>query len=288
MAEQVKITNKNLSALINFRGAELVSLKDKEKEFIWQGDPNFWASHAPILFPFCGALLYDSYLLNGKKYNMPKHGYAKKVDFSLVEKSQNSVTFVLSDDQSSKEIFPFEFDLFVKYTLTDCLTIEYIVLNKGSEKMYFTLGSHEGYALKGNFSDYSILFSEKENLKAITLDGSYITDGYTDLGMTDRLNLNYEHFYLDALVFKDIKSKRITLTHNKSGEILSVDIDENFKHLLLWTKPNAPYICIEPWISLPDNINSNQDITKKPDVCVLDVKEKKTFTHIIKPHIDKE
>ncbi len=282
MAKQIRITNGKLSALINYTGAELVSFNDGHREIIWQGDKRFWTAHAPLLFPVCGGLKDDCYYLEGAKYNMPKHGYVRKVDFVLVESNENTATFLLSDDIRSKENFPFEFNLFVKYTLTDKLEVEYKVENKGKSCMYFTIGAHEGYALDYNFSDYSIVFEKEEDLKSITLFGNLIGDEYLDLGLTNELKLDYNYFSVDALVFKNVKSKKFTLKHKDAGEIVSVVADESFKHLLLWTKPNAPYICIEPWVALPDRIDSNQNITEKPDVVKILPGESKNFVHIIK------
>lgn len=282
MAEQIKIKSGKLSALINFRGAELASFFDGEREVIWQGDERFWTSHAPVLFPVCGGLKDDAYYFNGKKYNMIKHGYVRKVDFSLFESSENSATFVLFDDKNSKEIYPFEFKLFIKYTLSDHLEVEYKVQNEGKTDMYFTIGAHEGFALDDEFSNYSVTFEVEEDLKALTLYGSLIGDEYTDMGKVKELKLSYDYFAIDALVFKDIKSKALTLKHKDKGEVMRICSDDNFKHLLLWTKPNAPYICIEPWVALPDRVDSNQNIEQKPDVVKLAAGESKSFIHTIK------
>lgn len=282
MAKQVRISNGKLSAVINYKGAELVSFNDGFREVIWQGDERYWTSHAPILFPVCGGFKDDCYILDGVKYIMPKHGYVRKVDFSLVESNENSVTFVLSDDKTSKEGFPFEFNLFVKYTLTDKLEIEYKVVNKGKDTMYFTIGAHEGYALEHDFSEYSIDFEAEEDLKSMTLFGNLIGDEYLDLGKSEELKLNYDFFAVDALVFKDIKSKKFTLKHKEVGEIASICADDSFKHLLLWTKPGAQYICIEPWVALPDKLDSNQNIVEKPDVVKVCAGESKSFIHTIR------
>lgn len=282
MDKQIKIQNGKLSALINYRGAELVSFYNGQREVIWQGDEQFWTSHAPVLFPICGGLKDDAYYLDGKMYNMPKHGYVRKVDFSLYEKTQNSVTFLLSDDEYSRKIFPFEFNLFIKYTLTDRIEIEYKVENKSKDAMFFTIGTHEGYALNGEFSDYSVVFEKEEDLKSLILYGSLISNEYTDLGVRKELKFDYDYFKVDALVFKDIKSKILTLKHKEKGELSKIFIDDNFKHLLLWTKFNAPFICIEPWTSLPDRVDSNQNIKEKPDVIKLNAGEVKSFVHMIK------
>ena len=64
----VIIQNDQLIAEIAEHGAELISLKSKESnlEYIWQGDPEYWGRHAPVLFPFVGRLKDDQYTYQGE------------------------------------------------------------------------------------------------------------------------------------------------------------------------------------------------------------------------------
>ena len=282
MGEFITLKFNNDTADIAYMGAELISYKKDGKQVIWQGDERFWLGHAPVLFPICGGLKDDIYCLDGKKYTLAKHGFSRKQPFSLVESSQNSATFVLTESEKSKESFPFNFRLYIKYTLADSLTVEYIVHNTDEKDMYFTIGAHEGYALEDKFENYSIVFEKEEDLHAQVLDGNLLNHEYISLGEGQKeLKLDYKYFEIDALVFKDIKSRKVWLKHQEKGKQLQVEFDD-FKHLLLWTKPNAPYICIEPWIALPDYVDAECDITKKPDVVKLSSNEQKSFIHVIK------
>ena len=280
--EKFEIISKgNLTAQINYFGAELVSLNNNGKEIIWNGDERFWKNHAPILFPICGGLKDDTYYLHGKKYSMLKHGFAKLLPFELLEKTENSVSFVLKETPQTLEKFPFTFNFIVTYTLTDCLSIDYKVVNTDDKTMYFSIGCHEAYTLSDNFTNYYIKFEQPEELKALNVVGTSVTEEYADYGTSDLINLNYNYFAVDALVFKNIKSRKITLGHKDNGEICTVCSDEIFKNLLIWTKPNAPFICIEPWTALPDFVNTNQIIEEKPDICALPSGETKIFKHKI-------
>ena len=65
----VTIRNNHLEAVINPKGAELVSLKNKDgKEYMWEGNPEFWGKHSPVLFPIVVALKNDTYAYNYKEY----------------------------------------------------------------------------------------------------------------------------------------------------------------------------------------------------------------------------
>ena len=282
MGEFVTIAYGDVTAKISFVGAELVSFQKNGREIIWQGDAAFWSGRCPVLFPVCGGLKDDVYYLDGKAYVQQKHGFARKEVFSLYEKTENSATFLLTDSEKTREGFPFRFRFFVKFVLGEDLLVEYRVENLDEKTMYCTLGAHEGYALEDDFENYSIVFEEKETLRSYNLKGNLLGYDYTDVGENvDELVLDYRYFAVDALVFKDIKSRKVWLKHKTQGKILEVEFSD-FNHLLLWTKPNAKYICIEPWIAVQDMVDSNQDITQKPNVVVIAPKESKGFTHRIK------
>jgi galactose mutarotase-like enzyme len=169
--------------------------------------------------------------------------------------------------------------------LTEQLDVEYGVENIDDKTMYCTLGAHEGYALEDNFENYSIIFEKNETLNSYNLKGNLLGYDYTNVGEnTNELVLDYRYFEIDALVFKDIKSRKVWLNHKTKGKLLEVEFSD-YNHLLLWTKPNAKYICIEPWIAVPDMVDSNQDITQKPNVVIVNPKEYKSFIHKIKVFI---
>ena len=81
------IKNSNLSAEINPFGAELISLKsNNNKEYIWEGNQDFWGKHSPVLFPIVGTLKNNSFLYEGTQYQLSRHGFARDMTFELIEK----------------------------------------------------------------------------------------------------------------------------------------------------------------------------------------------------------
>ena len=79
----ITIKNECLTAIINEFGAELKSLTLEDKEYIWPGNPAVWAGSCPLLFPVCGGLKNDKYVLNGKEYFLEKHGYIRFKTFEV-------------------------------------------------------------------------------------------------------------------------------------------------------------------------------------------------------------
>ena len=150
MSDIIKLSFGDLSLTVDTLGAELKSLKKGNNEYIWCGDENVWGSTAPILFPICGALKDDVMHYGGKEYNVPKHGFANHNEFTLSEKTENSITLSFSSNENTLKIYPFDFIFSVKFELNDNkLNVYYIVENTSNKNMYFSLGAHEGFALDG-------------------------------------------------------------------------------------------------------------------------------------------
>ena len=134
------------------KGAELSSYKVDGKEFMWDRQPEFWAASSPVLFPFVGVIKDGKYVFEGKDYEITtRHGFARNNDFDLVEKGENFLKFKFSSNEETLKKYPFEFDFFLVYTITDnSLEIKYEVLNKTKGDMYFSLGAHPAFALELN------------------------------------------------------------------------------------------------------------------------------------------
>ncbi|MBR5295501.1 MAG: aldose 1-epimerase family protein [Clostridia bacterium] len=278
----ITIQNEYLSASFVPLGAELKSLRANGKEYIWPGDPSVWALSAPLMFPVCGGLKEDKYVFEGKEYSMPKHGYIRFKTFEVEEKSASSVTFLHESDEETKENFPFDYQLRVKYTLLEkTLKIDYSVENMGEKTMYFNIGSHEGYFTPEGIEDYDVIFPEKETLSAYVLYGNLLSAQTLPIIKDQNyIPLYDKYFTVDALVFKDLKSRSATLRNRKTGKAVRVDFPDD-PYFLLWHKPASPYICLEPWSGIQDIVGSGFDITEKEGILSLEGKKKYLHTHSI-------
>ena len=97
------IENEQLKIGVKEQGCELTSIFSKKDntERLWQGDKSIWNGQSPILFPVIGRLLDDKYILDGKEYEMPKHGFARNLQWSLKEKSEY---VTLTSDNHNRKI----------------------------------------------------------------------------------------------------------------------------------------------------------------------------------------
>lgn len=266
------ISNSILKASIKHAGAELFSLKDNQnKEYIWEGNPDFWGKHSPVLFPIVGTLKNNTYTIDKKEYQLSRHGFARDMEFKLVEKTGNSAVFSLESNAETLKKYPFEFELQLIYTLeSTSLNIEYIVINKGETKMPFSIGAHPAIALPENFENYSFKFEKQEPLKYNLLENDLISNKTETLKTTENVvPITYKLFENDALVFKTLESNSLTILENNKPYV-QVDF-EDFPSLGIWTKDQAPFVCIEPWFGYSDTADNSGDLFKKEGILVLEI-----------------
>lgn len=278
----VTIKNEYITAKINELGAELKSLVFGETEYIWEGRSEVWAGSCPLLFPICSGLKEDKYTFNGKEYTLQKHGYARFKTFEVESMTESSVVFLHKSDIDTKQSFPFDYELRVIYTLAEkTLKIDYAVKNLTDGTMYFSIGSHEGYYTPEGIEDYDVIFPQNETLNAYVLYGNLLSNQQLPIIKDSNvLPLYDKYFTIDALVFKDLKSKSATLRNRKTGKAVRVDFPDD-KYFLLWHKPNSPYICLEPWSGISDIVGSSYDITEKEGIIPLEGKSEYNHTHSV-------
>ncbi len=270
---QYHIQNEHLSAGISSLGAEIRSLKDRQsgEEFIWQINPEVWGSSAPVLFPAIGSLK-DGYVLHkGEKYALPKHGIIRNnQDLKFQQISDSECSFSLESSPATAKLYPFEFRFRVSYKLEGRrLIMEYHIENLGDELMPFICGGHTAYALplKDGFrlNDYQVQFpTPAESIEALTLAESGL------LGSRKRnfplekgaLVLNQDIFKEDALIFANVNCEEVILKKPGQQSDLRI-VFKGYPHLALWAKPGADYVCIEPWLGLPDREEEPTDLSEK-------------------------
>ena len=259
----VTIRSSQITVTISSVGAEIQSILDRVGvERMFDGDPKFWPNRAPILFPVAGGMKDDGYEWQGKWYPMQKHGFIRPLEWQVEDVKDSQTSFLL---QEKDEGFPFEYDLRAIFTVDgNQLDVTYAVTSRDERPFCFSIGSHEAYATPGGIEGYEIVFDEMETLQHTELIGSLNSHNTVTIAEnTKTLPLKYAYFQEDALVFRSPKSRGVTLRTDKNDRTIRVDFPD-CPFLLLWTKPGAPYICIEPWCNGPDFIDAPAEIDRKP------------------------
>ena len=278
----ITIKNRYLTVKIKKFGAQLSSIVCDGVEYMWGADPAVWGSSAPIMFPVCGGLKDDKYLYGGKQYNMIKHGFSRVSHFETESVSDDRAVLLLKANEQTKEVYPFDFELRVIFELTDnSVRINYQVDNNGTDTMYFNIGAHEGYATPEGIEDYDIIFDDNVTLQAHRFYGELLCEQTHLLVKNSKfLPLYDKYFYMQSLPFTNISFNAATLRNRKTEKSVRVEFPDA-KHLLLWHKHGAGYICIEPWNGLPDVPDSSYDITQKKGITALDAGHTYCFRHTI-------
>ncbi|RKS14551.1 aldose 1-epimerase family protein [Flavobacterium sp. 120] len=268
------IKNSVLTAEIKHFGAELISLKTNlNKEYIWEGNPDFWGKHSPILFPIVGTLKNNSFHHNGMEYHLSRHGFARNMEFELTDATENSATFSIQSSDETLKVYPFEFELQLIYTLDkNNLFIAYKVINKGKSTMPFAIGAHPAFALPNQFENYAIAFEKEEPLEYYLLEDDLISNNTKQLEVHNKqIPLTYDLFENDALIFKTLQSDSLTILENENP-ILRVHF-KDFPSLGIWTKMNAPFLCIEPWFGYSDTNENSGNLLEKEGIQILKADE---------------
>lgn len=276
------LENEFLTVTAVKKGAEITSIKDNKDntEYIWTGDALFWGRHAPILFPIVGRVKNNEYKIGDMTYKLNQHGFARDCSFDIVENNREKALFRLSFSEESLKVYPYRFELDVQYCLKDkTLEVTYIVRNVDSEDIYFSIGAHPGFNCpltdgdieQSSFEDYYFEFENKETAHIIPVssNGFILRETEPFLNNCNIIPISHELFKKDALVFNNLKSKKISLKNSKSSKGITMDFT-GFPYLGLWSKPiGAPFVCIEPWYGHTDFEDFEGDFKDKEDILKL-------------------
>lgn len=269
----VELKNQYLTVQINEAGAELSSVKSAEGvEYMWQADPKFWGRHAPVLFPIVGRLKDDQYTVAGQAYHMGQHGFARDNDFTVVAQTSTSATLELTDNATTRAMYPFAFRLRLIYTLKDHeLTVAYDVHNPANQDLLFSIGGHPAFNVPladphGRLENYTLTVAPKKVYPHIPLQAPLNDAANTDqLDLTKPLPLTRDFFKDDAVI--------LDLDHQETTLMLSSDLDdhgvamtiENAPYVGTWSPypADAPFVCLEPWWGIADNVATDGQLSHK-------------------------
>jgi galactose mutarotase-like enzyme len=268
------IENDFLKVSIDTKGAQLSSVIDKKenRELMWQADPNVWPWHAPNLFPIVGGVINDELLVDGKAYPMKRHGFARHSEFILLSNDDRQAVFSLPNSEKTHEVYPYSFDFEVMYLLIDnALRITYKVINRDKRTIYFSVGGHPAFNVpfhpNEQYEDYYLEFEVEEKLERYLISPDGMFSGKTEPVKSDgkKLWLKKDMFNDDALVFKNLRSREITIKSKNHDESLTVEFP-HFNYLGIWAKSGAPFVCIEPWLGCTDTEGEPKDISLKENI----------------------
>lgn len=273
------IENGFLQISVAESGGQLMSILSADgTQYLWQGDPAYWPDRALNLFPYVARLTDGIYRLDGQTYSMDIHGLAPYRSFSVTEHTQDTLELTLESDEATCEHYPRRFAFRIRYQLKEStLAVTYTVENRDEKTMYFGLGGHPGFnvpmAAGKTFQDYRLRFEEicrprrvdfSEDCFLLGMDSPFPLEGGTTL------LLRHDLFDQDAIVLKDM-ARSVTLETDGDGHAITVSFPQMpYLGLWHWPKTDAPYLCIEPWCSLPATKGKITVLEEQPDLISLE------------------
>ncbi|MDO4982390.1 MAG: aldose 1-epimerase family protein [Eubacteriales bacterium] len=284
----ITLKNEQLTVVLDSAGAVFHSIVKDGIEYLWQGDKKYWSSRDKTLFPYVGRCRDGKYIYRGQEYTMPLHGFAPGSEFEAEQLGDSSVCFTLRANEMTREYYPFEFVFKVLYELDGCsISKKCTVINKDSKTIHFGFGAHPGFNVplsgEGDFSDWYMEFDADCQPYRVEFDPvSCLLSGRTlpyPLKKMNTLPLYHEMFNDDAVVLGNVP-RGVTLKSDKSRRSVHVSFP-GMEFVGFWhARPtDAPYVCIEPWATLPSHNDFVEDIEKQEYILHLPAGE--TYTNVM-------
>lgn len=285
MSEIISISSNSLIASIDTMGAQLMSLRKGESEYLWQGDSNWWPRRAPILFPIVGVLKDSKAESAEGTISLARHGLARLNQFEVVEQSPSSVTLQLKSTEETRKSYPYDFELKLIFSVAgDTLTQTYEVTNPANVVLPFTLGAHPAFNIPipgveaASLDQYYLLFTHSWTSYGPSITDDGLCDYTTPQKLivdSDTLPLSWELIDCEkTITLEDVPDRRITLAANAeaSSETHGIQIDfEGFDYLGIWSAaPGCPFVALEPWCGIADTVDCDGIFEHKPGIISLE------------------
>lgn len=276
---EYEIKNENLTVRIAAKGGEFRSVRDREgREYLWQGDEATWTDRGPNLFPYIARLTGGVYTYQGKTYHMDIHGFLPTTEMKLVSREESRLVLGLDSSAETLAQYPFAFSLEIRYELKGSeLDITYHVENKDDKTMYFGIGGHPGFIVpieeNLEFEDYLIDFGEgAAPIRVGMSEDCFVTGEDTAFALREGRYLDMAHnlFDDDAIILRSVP-EGVTLKSEKGTKAVRVSFPQmGYLGIWHWPRTEVPYVCIEPWTSLPSRKNVMEDLKTQENLMSLE------------------
>ena len=258
------LENENIKITVSAAGAELQEIINKQngKNYLWNGETQFWGRRSPVLFPFVGSLKNKEYSYKAQKYAMGQHGFARDMQFKLLETTEKSVWYELKSTSETLEKYPFEFSLKIGYELVgNSIKVKWKVENKDTKTMYFSIGAHPAFVVPVEERENCwIKFDKNGNLGNTRLENGLANTKNEIQTQDGYLKIDKDLFKYDALIFENNQVKEVSLCAPDKTEFVTVKFESPLVGIWSPYKENCPFVCIEPWYGRCDSFDFDGEL----------------------------
>ena len=263
----IELKNELLAISIAEKGAELQSVKDHEgKEYMWQAGKE-WPRHSPILFPIVCSVNDNTYMVDSKQYHLPRHGFARDMEFTVVNQTTEKVTLALNESEETLKVYPFCFNLAISYRLEgNKIHVFWHVENTDNKEIHFQIGGHPAFNVPGGKLEGRIKLDNEEPMVALKsyADGSHDMMEVPLESNKGILEITNHFFRNDSVKIHKCQTHRAILmdTNGKAA----VTVDYKTPVCAFWSPygKQAPFVCIEPWYGIGDPRGFKGEFKDKP------------------------
>jgi galactose mutarotase-like enzyme len=271
---EITLTHGDARATIALLGAEAKQWRIGGRDLLWPGDPAIWSDISPILYPVVGWTRNGEERVDGVSYKLALHGFARFETFAVETSRPDFARLTLSDNAATRAVYPFAFALAIEYRLSaDALAIAIEVANPAAKRAPYACGLHPGFRWplgEAGRAGARVQFEKAERPEVPRLaPGGLVRKAMRPIPLDGRdLILSDDLFALDALCFLDCESRSLAFI-DASGASITMEY-ETFQHAALWTRPGAPFLCLEAWTGYSDPDGFAGDLFDKPGMRTLE------------------
>ena len=290
------LENERLCIEVEERGSQLVRVYDKKnsREVLWNADPAFWPKHSPLLFPMIGASYEKKYRVAGVEYAMPNHGFAWTSEFVFEDGEAGVVTATLTSSPETKEKYPYDFRLTVTHRLNgNRIMVSWKVENTGKEEMFYSIGAHPAFMMPEGkkTSDMYLVFYREGKLLAGKIIPFYRIDAGSGCALCENVKelspdaegcvkITEDFWNEDVYIFDHQELSAVSLCHENKTPYVTIH-SKDFPYFGIWTKPGAPFVCLEPWQGRCDRHRYMGELKDKDGIRVLAADSWEEFSYEI-------
>ncbi len=190
----------------------------------------------PILFPICGSIHASSSVFGKDYLQLMQHGFARDLHWQyFLNDSEKSLCLFLNESQTTKQYYPFDFELRIEvYLKINCLEFEITIQNKTDITMPINFGLHPYF----NVSDFKNLEFIDNPINCQNQEKNILSNTLDEL-KNIYLGVDLLMYTSGKSVFRDkVLKRQVTLNHPYPFDLG-----------VIWSDPPRRMICLEPWTS---------------------------------------